>query len=258
VPAEASVGAEARASDRYDGLSATDLTRRLAIPHLELYATVPSTMDAAHALAATGAASGTLVLADQQTAGRGRQGRPWASAAGQGIWLTLLARPTDEAGLQVLSLRVGLAAAAVLEPFAPDRVRIKWPNDLYVGDGKLAGILVEARWRNGTPEWVAVGVGVNVRVPRAVPSAAGLVRATRPSVLESLVPAIRSVAEQTGPLTERELALYDARDYARGRRCASPARGVVTGVSAAGELAVRTAAGIVHCRAGSLVLEEER
>ena len=64
--------------------------------------------------------------------------------------------------------------APALDAFAASAVRLKWPNDLYVGDRKLGGILVEARWREGAPEWVAIGVGINVRAPESEARATGL------------------------------------------------------------------------------------
>jgi BirA family transcriptional regulator, biotin operon repressor / biotin---[acetyl-CoA-carboxylase] ligase len=258
VPAEASATASARRADRYDGASAAAIADRLGGVDLHLYASIGSTMDAAHALGDAGAPAGTLVLADEQTAGRGRKGSAWRSEAGRGIWLTLLDRPAETAGLDVLSLRVGLAAARALDAFAAAPVQLKWPNDLLAAGGKLAGVLVEARWRGPRPDWVAIGLGVNVRPPSDVPAAAALRDgAARIDVLASLVPALRAAAARCGPLDVDELTDYAARDYARGRRCVTPARGVVAGVTSVGELAVRTADGIEHHRAGSLVLEED-
>jgi BirA family transcriptional regulator, biotin operon repressor / biotin---[acetyl-CoA-carboxylase] ligase len=258
VPAETEAVTAAERTDRYDGVPAATLADRLGLLRVDLYATIGSTMDAVHALGAAGAPPGTLVLADSQTAGRGRKGNAWRSASSSGIWLTLLERPGDDSGLQVLSLRVGMAAARALDAFAEQIVRVKWPNDLYVGDGKVGGILVEARWRGGRPDWVAIGIGVNLDRPAELPRAARLRRGTaRLSVLESLVPAVRA-AVRYGPLDSVELTEYAERDFARGRRCASPGPGVVEGVTSEGELAVRTAAGVVHYRTGSLVLAEDR
>jgi BirA family transcriptional regulator, biotin operon repressor / biotin---[acetyl-CoA-carboxylase] ligase len=257
VPAEASATTTALLTDRYDGASAASLARRLGVVDLRLYASIGSTMDAAHALGEAGAPGGTLILADEQTAGRGRKGSAWRSESARGIWLTLLDRPSDPAALEVLSLRVGLAAAAALDAFAPAPVQLKWPNDLFAGGGKLAGVLVEARWRGRRPDWVAIGLGVNVRPPRDIPAAVGLRdRSSRLDVLASLVPALRAAATRHGPLDATELGEYAARDYARGRRCVRPARGIVAGVTPVGELAVRTPTGIEHYRTGSLVLEE--
>jgi BirA family biotin operon repressor/biotin-[acetyl-CoA-carboxylase] ligase len=157
----------------------------------------------------------------------------------------------------VLSLRVGLAAARALDAYAPAPVSLKWPNDLFVGGGKLAGVLVEARWRGERPDWIAIGVGVNVAAPHDVPGAAGLRDGVRrPEVLASLVPAVRAVAARHGPLESEELSEFATRDRARGRRCASPCVGVVVGVTPAGEVAVETRDGVRHYRTGSLVLEE--
>jgi BirA family transcriptional regulator, biotin operon repressor / biotin---[acetyl-CoA-carboxylase] ligase len=249
---------EARLTDRYDGETAASIAERLQLPAVHLYASIGSTMDAAHALGVAGAPAGTMVVADEQTAGRGRQGGAWRSPASRGVWLTLLERPADATGLDVLSLRVGLAAARALDALADGPVRLKWPNDLFVAGGKVAGVLVEARWRGRRPDWVAIGLGVNVRPPRDVPSASGLREgASRIDVLLGpLVPAVRVAAARRGPLDEDELADYAARDYARGRRCVLPARGIVAGVSPAGELAVETSRGLERHRGGSLVLEE--
>ena len=254
---DASALAEAQIADRYDGEPAAAIARRLDLPAVHLYATIGSTMDAAHRLGAAGAPAGVLVLADAQTAGRGRQSNSWRSSPAQGIWLTLVERPIDQSGLQVLSLRVGLAAARALDRFAAATVRVKWPNDLYVAGGKLAGVLVEARWRNGHPDWVAIGIGVNLYPPRDMSRAAGLRDGvSRLQVLETLVPALRAAASRAGGFDRHELIEYAARDFAHGRRCVSPAHGVVAGVSPAGELAVQTRTGITYHRAGSLVLEE--
>ena len=159
---------------RFDGATREELEQTLDLPLVELLDTTTSTLDVAHRLASTGAPSGTLILANEQTAGRGREGKSWQSSAGAGLWLTLIERPKDTSGLGVLSLRVGLVAAEALDRFAAEPIRLKWPNDLYIDRGKVAGILVEARWRQSVVEWVAIGLGVNVRVPDNIDSSAGL------------------------------------------------------------------------------------
>jgi BirA family biotin operon repressor/biotin-[acetyl-CoA-carboxylase] ligase len=244
-------------ADTYDGLRAATLAKQLRVPAALVYARLGSTMDAAHAGASAGAPAGTLFLANEQTAGRGRQGRAWRSAPGRGIWLTLVERPVDTSSLQVLSLRVGLALADALDPFAPAPVKVKWPNDLYTSGGKLAGVLIEARWSGDRLDWVAVGVGINVAPPPDTPNAGGLrAGATRLAVLRDLVPAVRAAASRTGALDAAELAAFAYRDYARGRRCAGPAPGVVCGITATGELVIKTSSGVGRVRTGSLVLEE--
>lgn len=244
----------------YDGVDAAALASALGVPRLDLRDVVGSTLDVAHSLAAQGAPAGTLVLADRQTTGRGRGGKSWASPAGVGIWLTLLERPHDAASLEVLSLRIGLRAAAVLDRYAPERVRLKWPNDLYVAGRKLAGVLVEARWRDDRAEWAAIGVGINVRTPADVPAAAGLAAgARRVEILAELVPALRAAAFARGPLTERELAEFAARDIARGRAVVVPVPGMVRGIDERGALlVVRTDGTLAAARAGSLLFAEEQ
>lgn len=173
------------------------------------------------------------------------------------MWLTLIERPKDTSGLGVLSLRVGLVAAEALDRFASEPIRLKWPNDLYVDQGKLAGILVEARWRESAVEWVAIGLGVNVRAPENVAGAGGLEPGTdRLDVLGELIPGIRAAARASGPLRPAELEEFNARDLARGKTCVQPALGRVAGISADGELLVAMADSVSPFRSGSLVLED--
>ncbi len=204
-------------------------------------------MDVAHALAAEGAPAGTLVLAEAQSGARGRAGRPWISAPGAGIWLTLIERPSDASALDVLSLRLGLHAALAVQPFADGAVRVKWPNDLQIARRKLAGVLVEARWRDAHPEWVAIGVGLNVRAPQELPDATGLAaECRRVDVLTALVPALRTAAAARGPLTGDELRTYSERDALAGRAVSAPVAGVVRGIAATGELRIAGADGAEH------------
>jgi BirA family transcriptional regulator, biotin operon repressor / biotin---[acetyl-CoA-carboxylase] ligase len=104
------LSSSADADLRLNGLTAAELAARLDVPDVHLFASVSSTLDVANAIA-TSAPPGTVIVADEQTAGRGRQGRAWVSPAGSGLWLTLLERPEDPTALEVLSLRCGLYAA---------------------------------------------------------------------------------------------------------------------------------------------------
>lgn len=239
----------------YDGLDSTTLARLLGVPRVVLFDSTASTMDDAHGLAALEAPAGTVVLTDRQSAGRGRNGRRWASAAGQGIWMTVVERPNDPRAVDVLSIRLGLRAARALDRYAPSLVRLKWPNDLYLGDAKLAGILVEARWRANRMDWVAIGIGVNVHEPANVANAAALRLGTRRlDVLGELVPAVRAAAAARGSLSANELAEFATRDVALGRVCLDPARGTVRGIAETGELLVETESGVRTFRDGSLTL----
>ena len=251
----------------YDGVGAGELAdggvAGAGAPLLVL-SELPSTQDAAHALGEAGAPSGTVVLAERQTAGRGRQGRPWHSSEPSGVWVTLIDRPTRSDTLGVLSLRAGLLLAVALEPLTPGRPRVKWPNDVHVADGKLAGVLVEARWRDDRPDWVALGVGVNV-IPGPTGAGAGgegtfgTVRpgVTRRQVLRTVLSVLRSAVRGGARLAQEELSAWALRDMSVGRRCVSPMAGIVLGVSPTGALLVRDDMGESHsCLAGSLVLDE--
>jgi len=220
---------------------------------------VGSTMDEAHRLAQAGAEAGTLVLAETQNGGRGRSGRRWASEPGAGVWLTLLERPRDPHALDVLALRIGLALSGALEPFCDGRITLKWPNDLFLGAGKLAGILIEARWRESLPEWVAIGVGVNRRVPAAFPTAAAVRSGVRrDDLLRAMLPAMREAASTAGSLTDDECAQWADRDLAYGREIIEPRVGRAMGIDATGALRIVEPLGAVFAaRSGSLHFAED-
>jgi BirA family biotin operon repressor/biotin-[acetyl-CoA-carboxylase] ligase len=244
--------------DSFDGVAVETLAERLGLRSVVAFSEVGSTLDVAHEWASAGSRERSLVVADAQSAGRGRMGRAWRSESGGGVWLTLVERPPAGPALDVLSLRVGLALAPALDAFAASPIRLKWPNDLYVVDRKLAGILVEARWRDGAPEWVAIGVGINVRVPGGDLNAVGLRDgARRVEVLEAAVTAIRAAAEKDGSLSPDELSAFARRDIAIGRRCVAPVAGRVVGIHTSGALAVDVGSEVSLVRAGSLVLEED-
>jgi BirA family biotin operon repressor/biotin-[acetyl-CoA-carboxylase] ligase len=120
---------------------------------------VSSTMEAARALARSGAAPGTIIASEFQEQGRGRQGRSWTAKKGESLLFTLLLRyPEPGAIPQALTLRTGLALALAIEAFAPSlRAELKWPNDIMLNGKKTAGILAE-----GDGGDVYVGIGVNV------------------------------------------------------------------------------------------------
>jgi BirA family biotin operon repressor/biotin-[acetyl-CoA-carboxylase] ligase len=127
--------------------------------------TVGSTNEDAKALARQGAEDGTIVWARAQSAGRGRDGRTWNSPPGN-LYCSLILRPdcTPAEAAQisfVAALGVGTALASVLPPM--ERVQYKWPNDVLLGDAKVAGILLETEsGRGDTLAWLVVGVGINL------------------------------------------------------------------------------------------------
>ncbi len=242
----------------YDGVDDAALARRLGLPRVVLLDETTSTMDDAHALASDGAPAGTLVLAQSQTRGRGRSGGSWAAVKGSSILCTLIERVAAPA-LDVLSLRVGLHVASALDPYAAAPLGLKWPNDILADTGKVAGILIETRWRDDVPEWVAIAIGLNVSAsPSAVAHAASLTAsANRVDVLAAIIPAIRTAAMLTGKLTDGELGEWRRRDRLAGRRVATPVRGRVLGVLASGELLVETDRGPESVRSGTVTMEED-
>ena len=246
------------AVDHFDGVGIGALRALLRVPSVHLFARVSSTLDVAHRLAADGAPHGALVIAEAQSRGRGRDGKRWSSPTGAGLWITLIARPATADSIRVLTVRLGLVAADVLDAFAGGRLQLKWPNDLHIAGGKVGGVLVEARWRGASAEWLAIGLGINVIAPADAPNATALLPGTaRVDVLTSLVPALVASAARTDAcLDAEELRAYAQRDLVAGRRADAPARGVILGITAAAELRVATEAGEVACSSGSLVLSE--
>ena len=110
------------------------------------------------------------MVADHQTAGRGRLGRTWEAPPGSSLLMTVLLRPAlDAARLHLATMAVALAAADACVEVACFAPGLKWPNDLVVGDRKLAGILAEAGFEGNVPQWVVVGIGVNVNWPEELP-----------------------------------------------------------------------------------------
>jgi BirA family biotin operon repressor/biotin-[acetyl-CoA-carboxylase] ligase len=232
-------------------------------PLLVRLASVGSTMDHLHELAATGAEAGTVVVAGEQTAGRGSRGRPWNSPPG-GLWLSALYRPLDAKGLELMSLRVGLAVAAAIEACAPGlRVAIKWPNDLMLEHRKVGGILCEARWQGEVLGWVVAGIGVNVANPVG-PGLAGVTRladhvaGADPDVLAvELAGRLRSLDPGGASLDHADLAALRDRDWLRGRRLRAPVAGWADGIAGDGALLVREAAGATRAiRAGTVEVAE--
>jgi BirA family biotin operon repressor/biotin-[acetyl-CoA-carboxylase] ligase len=127
---------------------------------------VGSTMDVAREAARAGAAHGFVVVADEQTAGRGRFGRRWVAPAGANLTFTILVRP-DRSRLERLSVLAALAVGDGVQDATDLRSRFKWPNDVQVDGRKLAGILVESELDGEQPAFALVGIGLNVNADTA-------------------------------------------------------------------------------------------
>jgi BirA family biotin operon repressor/biotin-[acetyl-CoA-carboxylase] ligase len=135
--------------------------------HILWYAEVGSTNDVAATLADRGEPEGTVVVADAQTTGRGRHGRTWASPSGAGLYMSAVLRPAPHA-VGLLTIAAGVALADGIQAATGLGPQLKWPNDVYMGGRKLAGILAEAGTAAGV-QHVVLGCGINL-MPAAYPA----------------------------------------------------------------------------------------
>ena len=165
VEARTGLGYRLCPGDRLDRLSVERYLSALR-ENWQVLSEVDSTNTACKRLAAEGAADGAVVIADMQTAGRGRRGRSFASPRGKGLYLSALWRPeaAAEALLPVTAL-AAVAACRAVDRLCDAGLAIKWPNDLVLGSRKLGGILTEMslEGESGHVEYVIVGIGINCR-----------------------------------------------------------------------------------------------
>jgi BirA family transcriptional regulator, biotin operon repressor / biotin---[acetyl-CoA-carboxylase] ligase len=217
-------------------------------PHRH-YALTDSTNARAKELAEAGAPGGLVATADEQTAGRGRRGRAWFAPPRTSLLYSALLRPFD--GDPLLSLAVPLAVCEAAEAVAPVRCQVKWPNDIWIDERKVAGVLIEARPDQG---WAVIGIGLNVAVPEdqfpaelrgqarslaPTETEGGMGPAGAPAVADALRElnlALGRWAEASG---EDVLGPYRARDALIGRRVSwDGGTGVAAGVDGLGHLLV--------------------
>lgn len=250
-------------ADRWEGIAAEDLAARWGLPSVHLFARVRSTNDAARGLADGGAPHGTVCLAEEQTAGRGRGGRAWSSPPGVGVWMSMVVRPASLPAPGLLPLLVGLAAAEAVDAFVrPAVTQVKWPNDLLLAGRKVAGILCEGSWDGARPGAVVVGIGLNVlHTPQDFPpevreTATSLRTVTgwgppRVEVAGTVAGAIsRALRNPPAQLTGTMLDALRRRDALEGRPVrvtgAQEMTGTALGVSPAGALLLRDADGVLR------------
>jgi len=221
----------------------------IGLPRVHHRAT-DSTNERAKQLAAAGAVHGTLVTADEQSAGRGRQGRTWSAEPGEALLVSLVLRSVDE----LLPLRAAVAVAECV----PLPAQIKWPNDVWLGGRKVAGILVEGRPQEG---WAVLGIGLNVST-RSFPdelseiatslALAGL-SLSRDDVLQALLSGLdRWLSADPAEI----LAAWREHDALLGAPVSwNEGRGRGAGITDSGALRVETDAGIVELDAGEVHLQ---
>lgn len=217
------------------------------------YRVTDSTNARLRTLAARAVPHGTVVTADEQTAGRGRQGRTWVSPPGSALLCSVLIRRLTDSPL--LPLAVPVAVCEAIEAVAPVRCAVKWPNDVWIDGRKVCGVLIEARPGEG---WAAAGIGVNLD-PEALDPGLGE-RATavghgvgRERLLGVLLTALqRRVAPGA---TEAVLAAFAERDGLRGREVRwHGGSGTAAGIDDNGRLRVETGETITNINAGEVHL----
>ena len=139
---------------------------RLLGREVHVWETVDSTNAALSRLVNEGVHEGTIVFADQQTAGRGRAGKPWFSPPGVNLHLSVLLHPPITLrDVRFFTFIGSLAIADAVEAFAV-KAQVKWPNDVLVNDKKIAGVLTDIRLQGGRVESVIIGIGVNLNIDR--------------------------------------------------------------------------------------------
>lgn len=216
---------------------------RFGTPHRH-FARTESTNDRARELAAAGAPHGTVVTADEQTAGRGRQGRTWTAPAGKALLYSAILRPLDERHV-TLPLAAPLAVCAAAEELQPGiECRVKWPNDVWLEERKLAGVLIEARPQDG---WAVIGIGLNLAISRGefppelreTAASLGDVDPRRAAAVLS-----RHLSEWVEADQSTVLSAWRERDALRGREVSwDDGSGVADGVDDRGFLLVVTPGG---------------
>lgn len=231
---------------------------------LHLLRTTTSTNDEAKRAAKQGAPHGATWVAEEQTAGRGRQGRVWVSPPGESLLFSTLARVAcPPAVLPQIALVAGLAARDAIARALPGvDVSIKWPNDVLVGGLKVAGVLVEAITTGSRVEAVVVGVGVNVhtrifpdeiaeRATSIALASRGAPAAEAPDRSAILADALEGLDRELHVVVARGLGMLKARieavDALRGRRVRSDSgdEGIASGIDLEGRLLVKGSGGVI-------------
>ncbi len=141
------------------------LTGKIFGHKLQYYPETGSTNDEAFKLGIAGAPEGTVIIADSQTEGRGRLHRAWHSPAGSNIYTTVILRPQLEPSrVPQISIFAGIAVAEVLEKYCPNRINVKWPNDILINGKKVCGILSQAKADVNKVDFIILGIGINVNI----------------------------------------------------------------------------------------------
>jgi BirA family biotin operon repressor/biotin-[acetyl-CoA-carboxylase] ligase len=228
----------------------------IGLPHVH-HRVADSTNERAKRLAADGAPHGTLVTADEQSAGRGRQGRAWTAPPAHALLMSLIVRGLGK-GDALLPLVAAVAVCEACECTAAVSCRIKWPNDVWIEGRKVCGILVEGRPQDA---WAVLGIGVNVSTPSfpdelaETATSIALAAGSAPEREEVLAALLSSLDRLLVAAPAEVLAAWRERDALLGAPIAwNGGRGRAAGITDAGALRVETDAGIVELDAGEVHL----
>ena len=132
---------------------------------LYYYEEIGSTNDEAYRLGLAGAPEGTALIAEKQNAGKGRLQRVWHSPAGKNIYTSIILRPKIESAIAPqISILAGVAVAEVLDSYCPDRIKLKWPNDVLIDGKKVCGILSQIKIATSEVDFIVLGMGINVNI----------------------------------------------------------------------------------------------
>ena len=216
---------------------------KIGLPRIH-YCSIGSTNERARQAALEGAPSGTLVTSGEQTAGRGRQGRPWHTPPGSAVAWSLLIRESIEVP-GTLPLQVGVGVCEAVESLGAEGVRMKWPNDIWIEGRKCAGILVEARPQDG---WAVAGIGLNLSIPDEGFPDELRGKATSVGGGATFFEAVAALNEHVGRRidlpVEETLASFADRDALRGRMVRwAEGEGTASGIDRQGNLLVESTAG---------------
>jgi BirA family biotin operon repressor/biotin-[acetyl-CoA-carboxylase] ligase len=248
----------ARQVSKWDGRTPAQLMKRWKREDVYVYGRVESTNDVARALAESDVPAGAIVVAREQSHGRGRAGRGWYSPAG-GLYLSMIFRPDRVENPTLLPVLAGLGVATGLENAFPGlSPRLKWPNDIVADDAKVAGVLCEASWEGATVRHLVVGVGINVKPlsskapPELLEIATSLEdvtghEASLTAAADAVIAGLEAEVEEPPPaLDSEQLAAVDRLDWLRDRRVSvetehadGPVSGVAVGIAPDGALLFR-------------------
>jgi BirA family biotin operon repressor/biotin-[acetyl-CoA-carboxylase] ligase len=251
----------------------SELARTIYARQLHFAPVTGSTNSDAMAAARAGAPHGSVFFADEQTAGRGRGDHAWHSAAGEGLYVSVLLRPDlSPAYLPLVPLAAGLAAAQAIRDLTGLDIDLRWPNDLLLGARKTGGILVEAQSESNAVAFVVAGIGINVHQREFDPGLAtpatsldlelGHVfgqKTSRQSLLVGLLKSLeREIQNLLDPAARAAIParVQAASSWIRGRHVEVHGprlyTGITEGLDEHGFLLLRTSDGLVQVQTGGI------